>query len=376
MLRPLRRRSGEVGHEHKADVATLRIQRDDLLGHARRKHLARHRHGDVARHGADILAHQARDIELAHPAHVMRATDRLAAQVKAPGREGIAKTLAHNQGRQRRPRQRRRRNREIARRLERQNGHAHRRPEHAGAEGRHAGDGREPRREIERRVERNSLGIKPAKQASKQERGEKQTAAKAGAQRDRRSETLENDHASQHAERHGLQKILLKGAMARAQHLRGDEAESADDQSTQRWSQHDGQLFVAEHPFGQRDALHQQNAAESAEDAENENVPEELARRCIEIADDGQRTMAVRDHARDEARDDRTGDHRNEGRHRIGAEHDLKGVKSSRERRSESRGDCARRAAGDQQPHVGAARRQSAPHEGRKRGADLRIGGL
>ena len=79
-----------LGQQHDAGVALGLVERDDAGRRAQRELAAEGRELGVGADGADVAAHQAADREVADPADVVGAADRLAAQVEAPGREGEA----------------------------------------------------------------------------------------------------------------------------------------------------------------------------------------------------------------------------------------------------------------------------------------------
>jgi len=85
----------QFGHDQHADIFIARVDGDDPLGRAERDLLAEIRQRRRGIDGLDVLAHHRADGEAAHPADIMGAADRLAAQMEAPCREGIAEGFAH-----------------------------------------------------------------------------------------------------------------------------------------------------------------------------------------------------------------------------------------------------------------------------------------
>ena len=79
---------------------------------------------------------------------------------------------------------------------------------------------------------------------------------------------------------------------------------------------------------------------------------------------------------RDQPGSDGTGNDRHQSGGGICAEHDFEGEEGAGERRGKRGADRSGRAAGHQQPHVAAARRQPLADMGTERRADLRIAGF
>jgi hypothetical protein len=108
-------------------------------------------------------------------------------------------------------------------------------------------------------------------QCTEQQRGEEQAAAEAAAERDRRGQRLEQKQYRDRADRGLVGELVFKRAVAGGEHARGDQAQSAHDQATDRGAQPVGQMGAADHFFRQRDAAHHRDAEHGADQSQRQD---------------------------------------------------------------------------------------------------------
>ena len=119
-------------------VTVLIVDQHDAACRTERKGTAKLGDGPLGGRSAFDPAHHPPGGQASHPADITRTLDRLAAQVKSPGREGIAERLAHDRRRDQRRRDRRTRQRKVVRGLQHQHRHGHRPADHRHRKGGHA----------------------------------------------------------------------------------------------------------------------------------------------------------------------------------------------------------------------------------------------
>ena len=155
------------------------IGRDHGLRRAEREFLAEGLEAHVVAHDGHVAAHEAVDRERADPADILSAADRFAAQMEAPGGEGIAEGLARREGGREHAQHHHAGHAEIAGDLEREHDHRQRRADDGGGKPAHRRDGEE-RNGLGRRgaAEHEQAAIKLAEHDSEKQRGEEQAAAK------------------------------------------------------------------------------------------------------------------------------------------------------------------------------------------------------
>ena len=305
-------------------------------------------------------AHHASGGQGAHPADIARTFDRLAAQVKPPGREGIAERLSHDGRRDQRGRNRRARQREVVRRLQHQHRHGHRPADHRHGKSRHADerrilwiDDRRPDHQADQ------IGIDMAKQAAEEQRGEEQAAAKTETQRHDRRRALHDEDGRQKAERQAIFQVEMQRPVPRRQHLRRqpgerDEKDAAQDRPPRRRDrQATGERLHLRHRAHQHDAQPCGHGAQPGID--------QVMMGQHRLARHGVDEIGLRaQHLRDQHAGQRGGGHRRDGGGRISADDDLEGVEGPGQRRTKGPRDRRPRPRPDQYAQVAAPQPQPA----------------
>ena len=373
-LRFLERRV-EISGEHRPGVAAVLVKEERLTLATGRKQDPRRLDGHVMGQGARILAHQPRHGEIAQPADIRWTADGFAAQMEAPGGEGIAKAGAHDERGYGASHETGRRDVEIAGHLQRQNGHGDGRAKHAGREGGHASHRRRARRHGEGNPQGDAFPIEASEHAADQQRGEEEAAAIARSQRHRRGAAFQQRQSHQQPQRQGMDQIGLQGAVARAHDLRADQRHGAHHEPSQHGPESGRKTAAVEQTIDNGDAAHQGDARQRHAGGQHEQVYETHALDWRHRSRNEQKVMP-HEGLGDQGRHDGAGRHRHQGANAIGAQNHLERIERPRQRRAESRRYGPRRSASDQQAQIAAPRREPSPEQGRHGRRDLRIGRL
>ena len=179
-----------------------------------------------------------RDREIADPADIGGAADGFAAQMQAPGRKRVAEQFAGDLGRDDDRDQHRRGEPEIAGRFQRDERHRQRTADHRRRQRAHADHRIDVRIEAETRPDQiDAGGEQAAAERAHEQRGEEQSAAKAGAERDDRGQRLQDEDAGDDLQRHRDDAGKMQRAMPRRHHLRRHQREQTDREAAERRAQ-------------------------------------------------------------------------------------------------------------------------------------------
>ena len=181
-----------LGDEDQPVIAAILPDRDHDIGAAERMGLAKSAQALLGRKDRRRGDHHLRHRQLAQPADVLPAANRLAPEVQAPGGERVAEGRAHRERRGDRGGEHAAGDAEVAGALEHEKGHGQRSADDRGAQrphaDQHAGDRVEPDRGKE---EAESDRVELAEQRADEQRSEEQSAAKARRERGQAGEQLQ-----------------------------------------------------------------------------------------------------------------------------------------------------------------------------------------
>ena len=284
--------------------------------------------------------------------------------MQSPGRERIAEQFAGDLGRDDDRDQHRGGEPEIAGRFQRDERHRQRPADHRRRQRAHADDRIDVRIEVETRPDRvKAGGEQMAAERAQKQRGEKQSAAKAAAERDHRGNRLQHEHAGNDRQRHRDEAGKMQRAMPRRHHLRRQQREQADAETAKRRAQRRPESGLRQQRLAQRHAAHDADADQRRQNPEQRGdgkiAPEDIADRADADAE-RQRRKSMGDKI---ARHRGDADRRQAGR-RIAPDHQLEGIERAGQRRAERAGDRGRGAAADHDALIGAAQMKSAAQRG------------
>ena len=340
------------------------------------------------RHGAGVPAHQPADGQRADPADIVGAADALAAQVEAPGGEGVAEGLAHGQRGRDHRRQHDPGDRQAAGDLQRQERHGQRAADDRHGERAHADHRVGQRREAELRERRHQLGGQGREQlagdGAEEQRGEEQAAPESGADRDRRGRGLGGEQSGERRDPVALAfggEMHVQGAVAAREHLRRrQQGQGADAQPPEGRGGRPRQPGGLDQPLHQGHPAHDQDAEGRADQPEGEarqdlHAGDVRGRDRLHVAEVDQR-LRLDQRPGDEVAAQGRDHHRRERGDGIGADDQLEGVERAGQRRAEPRRDRAGRAAADQGAQVAAPHLEGDPQPRGEAGGELRVAGF
>ena len=217
--------------------------------------------------------------------------------------------------------------------------------------------------------------IELADERADEQRGEKQSAAEAGRQRNEARSEFQHNEDRQFRRRERPIEVEPERAVARPQHLRGVERHRADDQPADRGANETPRDRGAESPLDERRHAHRADADRRSDEAKHD---QRAVMRKGQRGDDGRADFVRRadDGLGGERRGEGRGEYRNRVGERIGADDELERVKGAGQGRAERRRDRPSGAAADQHPEVLPAQARSHAQVRGDARADLRIAGL
>ena len=296
--------------------------------------------------------------------------------MKAPGRERIAESEAHDGRGEDHAHHHAHRQREIAGAFEHEERHGQWRADHRCRHRGHADHHQRGmlRHELGHQIGRQ-VGEHRAQQAAEEQRGAEHAAAETRAQRECRSQQLGAQQGQQQRQAESAVERELDGTVPAAQHLRDEPGEAAHQQAAHRRAKPLRQRRAAHPALDPGHCLHGKHAEAGGQDAEHgEQQVEPLAERR-DVADDEQR-VGVPQCAQRQGAGERRRRHRRQRPHAIASEDQLVGIEGAGQRRIEGCRDGRGRSGADEDPLVEAAQLEVLADLGQQSGAELGIARL
>jgi hypothetical protein len=350
------------------DERALRAAEGEFLAHR----VDRHRTG----YDLGIRAHEASDREVGEPSDIVRAADAEAALMEPPGRERITEGEPHDGRGEHHAHHHPHGQWEVAGTLQHEEHHGERGADHRRRHRAHA-DHHERRMlldEVGRHI-RNKVGENRAEQAAEEERGAEHAAAKAGAQRERRSQQLGDKQEEQHGQGEAVVEHELDGAVPAAQHLRHDQGDGAHEDATHRWPKPLRQGQPAQPALGPGHRLHGQHAEAGRQDAEQGEHQIEPLAEGVDVSD-AEQGRRIHQRTQCHRAGERRGGHRCQRPHGVAPEDQLVAVERPGQRRVEGGSDGRGGAGGHEDALVGAAQPERPPDSREDAGAELDVARL
>src|SRR6185437_14207347 len=276
-----------------------------------------------------------------------RRADAFAAQMQAPGGEGVAEQLAHEEGREGGGNEHGGADVDVAGGLEHEEAHGQRAADDAAGERGHADRRGKGAVDMGDAAQIEDAGVDLAEQGAHQQGGKEQAAAEAGAERDRRGEKFEHEEQGDRQQRDLAGQLDFEGAVAGREDLRRYQREAAHDHAAQDRTGRRRQAERGPHGLDTGDRQHGGDGDAARQHAQRDEGQRLVGRDRGELAQQDRGLHGAED-AGEEGGDQRSGDQRRQQVDRIDADDELEAVEGAGEGGIEGGRDGGGGAAADQ----------------------------